>query len=181
MRVAVYSGSFDPLHIGHLAILRRLAGEFDAVYLVVSPRNPFKAVGKARNARERYEAAVRAVARHPELANVLVDDIELSMPEPQYTLRTLEALREREPENEFTLAVGADNLAKFRGWKDYGRILLDYGITVFPRNGFDCESLRSELLAENPDYRITLADMPLVNVSSTEIREGAADPENLLM
>ena len=182
MRVAVYSGSFDPLHVGHLQILRRLQQDdrFDAVYLVVSPRSPFKPTDKERNARERYEAAGRAVARHPELTKVRADDIELTMPAPQYTFRTLEALRAREPENEFTLVVGADNLAVFGGWLEHARILLEFGLIVFPRRGFDCEALRAELLSENPSYRIEIADMPLVDVSSTQIREGAAD-DGLLM
>ena len=182
MRVAVYSGSFDPLHVGHLQILRRLQQDdrFDAVYLVVSPRSPFKPTDKERNARERYEAAVKAVARHPELTKGRADDIELTMPAPQYTFRTLEALRTREPENEFTLVVGADNLAVFGGWREHARILLEFGLIVFPRRGFDCEALRAELLSENPSYRIEIADMPLVDVSSTQIREGAAD-DGLLM
>ena len=182
MRVAVYSGSFDPLHVGHLQILRKLQQDncFDAVYLVVSPRSPFKPTDKERNARERYEAAVRAVARHPELTKVRADDIELTMPAPQYTFRTLEALRAREPENEFTLVVGADNLAVFGGWREHARILLEFGLIVFPRRGFDCEALRAELLTENPSYRIEIADMPLVDVSSTQIRSGSA-PDGLLM
>ena len=184
MRVAVYSGSFDPLHIGHLQILRTLTqeGEFDAVYLIVSPHNPFKSAAKALSARRRYEAAVDAVARHPELASVKGDDIELSMPSPQYTLRTLEALREREPGNEFTLVVGADNLASFRGWRDYRRILLDFGLVVFPREGVDSSAVRADLLAEDPRYRIRLEDVPPVNVSSTQIRESApGEADDLLM
>ncbi len=183
MRVAVYSGSFDPLHVGHLQILRRLEQDsrFDVVYLVVSPRSPFKGEGKDRNARERFEAAKKAVARHPELTKVRVDDIELSMPAPQYTFRTLEALREREPGSEFTLVVGADNLAVFGGWREHARILLDFGILVFPRRGHDMQALRAALLEENPAYRIELAEMPLVDVSSTEIREGREGSDGLLM
>ncbi|MBO4605390.1 MAG: nicotinate (nicotinamide) nucleotide adenylyltransferase [Bacteroidales bacterium] len=183
MRVAVYSGSFDPLHIGHLQILRSLQADdrFGAVYLIVSPRSPFKGAAKARNARKRYEAAVEAVKRHTELTKVTVDDIELTMPEPQYTYKTLDALKAREQGNDFTLVVGADNLAVFSGWREYGRILLEYGLMVFPRGEVDREALKSELLEENPAYRIELADMPLVDVSSTEIRESANAAEGLLM
>lgn len=182
MRVAVYSGSFDPLHIGHLQILRRLQADesVDAVYLIVSPRNPLKGEEKAANARERFDAALRAIERHPELSKVHVDGIELTLPSPQYTFRTLEALKAREPENEFTLVVGADNLAVFGRWREYARILLDFGLIVFPRRGFDCAELRAALLEENPAYRIELADMPLVDVSSTQIRE-TDTPDGLLM
>ena len=103
MRIAVYSGSFDPLHIGHQAIMEYLtrASGFDWVYLVISPQNPFKDPSKALSAERRYRAAIDAVRRHPEL-HVWVDNIELSMDPPHYTIRTLDALRRREPENEFT-------------------------------------------------------------------------------
>ena len=102
---------------------------------------------------------------------VRVDDIELTMPEPHYTIRTLKALHEREPYNAFTLIMGADNLACIRKWKDYQSILTDFGIAVFPRKGHEMESLRQDLLTENSTYKIRLLDAPLVTISSTEIRE----------
>lgn len=181
MKIAVYSGSFDPLHIGHLAIMEYLTNEreFDWVYLIVSPQNPLKGKEKARNARHRYKAAVEAVARHPEL-RVRVDDIELAMPAPHYTIKTLDALREREPENEFTLVIGADNLYDIRKWRDSERILREYGVVVYPRAGYDLEAIRAQLLEEcrqSPDtrpYLIRIADAPIVDISSTEIRKGEA-------
>lgn len=80
MRIAVYSGSFNPLHIGHQAIMEYLTREkkFDWVYLVVSPKNPLKDSISADSGRDRYNAAVEAVKRHPDL-HVWVDDIELNM------------------------------------------------------------------------------------------------------
>ncbi|MCR4859548.1 MAG: nicotinate (nicotinamide) nucleotide adenylyltransferase [Bacteroidales bacterium] len=172
MRIAVYSGSFDPLHIGHLAIMERLtqSGEFDWVYLVISPQNPLKDPSKALSAERRYRAAIEAVRRHPGL-RVWVDDIELKMPAPQYTIRTLDALREREPGNSFTLVIGADNLQIIHRWRDAARILTDYGVAVYPRTGFDADGLRAELLAEDPRYRIRLIDAPRVDISSTQIRQ----------
>lgn len=182
MKIAVYSGSFDPLHIGHQAIMECLTvnGEFDWVYLVISPQNPFKDASKADNARERYEAAVQAVIRHPEL-RVWVDDIEFGMPLPNYTIRTLDALTLREPDNEFTLVMGADNLAVIRGWKDYRRILAEYGVVVYPREGFDLEAISASLREEDPDgrYRIEIIDAPTVDISSTRIREGLAAGEDM--
>ena len=143
MKIAVYPGSFNPLHIGHLAILRYLTSEmdFDQVYLIVSPQNPFKGKDMLLSGQERFEAAVRAVARHPEL-KVRVDDIELHMPAPQYTIRTLDALSRREPQGSFSLVIGADNLQSIRRWRDAGRILTEYGVTVYPRKGYDIESIR---------------------------------------
>lgn len=205
LKAAVYSGSFNPLHIGHQAILEYLTGHrlpatsipqpeqaslstcpiFDRVYLIVSPQSPFKDAGNNLTARDRFDAAVAAVARHPHLSNVIVDDIELTMDPPQYTIRTLDALKAREPGTDFTLVIGADNLAAFTKWKDYRRILTDYGIVVFPRTGFDSAALKSSLLSE-PDghnYKITLmSDAPLVDISSTEIRQGLLpDPSSYLM
>ena len=98
MKIAVYSGSFNPLHIGHQAIMEYLTREkeYDWVYLVVSPKNPLKDSISAESGESRYEAAVAAVKRHPEL-HVWVDDIELRMDPPHYTIRTLDALKQREP------------------------------------------------------------------------------------
>ena len=108
MNIAVYSGSFNPLHKGHLAILRYLVGEggYDCVYLIVSPKNPLKEGISAASGTDRFNAAVEAVKRHFS-EKIKVDDIELTMPAPHYTIRTLDALREREPGNAFTLVMGA--------------------------------------------------------------------------
>ena len=193
MEVAVYSGSFNPLHIGHLAIMRYLTDSmgFDMVYLVVSPKNPIKSTVSADTGAERYEAALEAVARHPGL-RVRVEDIELHLPAPQYTVRTLDALKKREPGNEFTLVIGADNLLNIDRWKDADRILTEYGVAVYPRKGYDMAAIRNRLMSGNNllqageagrtksgnaggSYRILLmSDAPVVDISSTEIREGIA-------
>ncbi len=200
MRIAVYSGSFDPLHIGHQAIMEYLTNvrDFDWVYLVISPQNPFKDPEKALNAEQRYRAAVQAVLRHPEL-HVWVDNIELQMPAPHYTIRTLDALKKREPENDFTLVIGADNLQDIHKWRDAPRLLSEYGVTVYPRKGYDVHKIREMLLEEckhfpapyvldswtTPDtasleqldrlYNIRIIDAPIVDISSTEIREREAE------
>lgn len=181
MRIAVYSGTFNPLHIGHLAIMEYLTGsmDFGMVYLVVSPQSPFKRYMDVRSGEDRYEAAVRALARHPGL-KARADDIELHMPAPQYTVRTLDALKQREPANTFTLIMGADNLQEIRRWKDYRRILTEYGVAVYPREGSDMEAMRQDLLREYQDYRITLmTHAPVVTISSTWIREGIARGEDM--
>ena len=179
MNIAVYSGSFNPLHIGHLAIMKHMTevAGFDCVYLIVSPKNPLKDGISSATGQERYQAAVQAVARHPEL-KVMVDDIELQMPEPHYTIRTLEALKRREPENSFTLVIGADNLACIRSWRDYKTILKEYGVAVFPRTGFDLEAIRTDLLTEDNSYKITLLNAEMVDISSTTIREALASGQD---
>lgn len=202
MKIAVYSGSFNPLHIGHMAIMEYLTRDrdYDWVYLVVSPKNPIKDSISADSARDRYNAAVEAVKRHPEL-HVWVDDIELEMEPPQYTIKTLDALKLREPENDFTLVMGADNLQNIRRWRDFPRILSEYGVAVYPRQGFDLEEIKRQLIEEcryfpapyvldanemapegmrsleetlRDTYNIEIIDAPIVDISSTEIREGIA-------
>lgn len=175
MKIAVYSGSFNPLHKGHEAIIRFLTtkGGFDMVYLVVTPQNPFKLTHSLPAGQDRYDAAVQAVAAHPDL-KVQVQDIELKMTPPQYTIRTLDALQAREPWNEFTLVIGADNLVDFHHWRYHERILLEYGIVVFPRKGYHRGHARARLLRENPNYRINLIKAPLVTISSTTIRQEEA-------
>jgi nicotinate-nucleotide adenylyltransferase len=187
MQVAVYSGSFNPLHIGHLAIMKYLVGDggYDCVYLIVSPKNPLKDSISADSGIDRYNAAIAAVRRHfPEVAEehagkVKVDDIELTMPEPHYTIRTLDALREREPENSFTLVMGADNLANIRRWRDYKRILKEYGAAVYPRKGFDLGGIKESLLDEDSSYMIDIMKAEMVDISSTTIRNAIAQGQDM--
>lgn len=199
MNIAVYSGSFNPLHIGHLAIMKYLIGEggFDCVYLIVSPKNPLKEGIDSASGQERYEAAVEAVRRHfPEPLSagdiptttyssadkgrrVKVDDIELNMPAPHYTIRTLDTLREREPDNCFTLVMGADNLADIRRWRDYKRILKEYGVAVYPRKGFDLTAIKEDLLTEDHTYRISIMNAEMVDISSTIIRNAIAAGQDM--
>lgn len=194
--IAVYSGSFNPLHIGHLAIIRHMieVAGFDMVYLIVSPKNPLKDGISSDSGRERYMAAVEAVERRflrsglsasgrndnkESEAKVKVDDIELNMPEPHYTIRTLDALKEREPDNRFTLVMGADNLADIRRWRDYTRILKEFGVAVFPREGHDLTEIKQDLLKEDPAYMIQILDAGMVDISSTQIRNAIAEGEDI--
>lgn len=194
--IAVYSGSFNPLHIGHLAIIRHMieVAGFDMVYLIVSPKNPLKDGISSDSGRERYMAAVEAVERRflrsgqsasgrndskAVEAKVKVDDIELNMPEPHYTIRTLDALKEREPDNRFTLVMGADNLADIRRWRDYARILKEFGVAVFPREGHDLTEIKQDLLKEDPAYMIQILDAEMVDISSTQIRNAIAEGEDI--
>ena len=187
MNIAIYSGSFNPLHIGHLAIIKHMieVAGFDMVYLIVSPKNPLKDSISSDSGADRYNAAIKAVNRHFGIsvsdgaARVRVDDIELNMPEPHYTIRTLDALRDREPENSFIFVMGADNLADIRRWRDYSRILSEHGVAVYPRTGFDLDTIKQDLLNENPAYNIQIINAPMVDISSTQIREGIQRGENM--
>lgn len=204
MRIAVYSGSFDPLHIGHKAIMEYLTevSDFDWVYLVISPQNPLKSPTKALNAEQRYLNAIEAVRRYPNL-HVWVENIELKMPPPSYTIKTLDSLKRREPENEFSLIMGADNLSNIYKWRDASRILSEYGVCVYPRRGYDLPKIKERLLSEcrrfptplsldeslhpgmvsledlDKFYKINIIDAPFVDISSTYIREREANGEDM--
>ena len=193
-KTAIYSGSFNPLHIGHLAIIKYMIEEagFDMVYLIVSPKNPLKDGISSATGTDRYKAAIEAVRRHfptdsyaaEQEGPVKVDDIELNMPEPHYTIRTLDALKKHEPENGFTFVMGADNLSDIRRWRDYTRILKEFGVAVYPRKGFDLDKIKQDLLNEDPAYKIQILNAEMVDISSTEIRNILAtggDASELLM
>ncbi len=177
MRIAVYGGSFDPMHEGHIAVMRALAGcgLFDRTLVVVSPRNPLKEEGKRANAAQRLAAAGREVLARPEL-NAEVCDVEFRLQDgdsPLYTWRTLDVLAEEYPTDSLTLAIGADSLADIHRWSRYEYILTQYGVAVYPRTGTDLEAVRDALLAENPSFRITLLEGEKVDISSTQIRNAA--------
>ena len=153
------------------------------VYLIVSPKNPLKDSISESTGQDRYDAAIDAVNRHFN-QKVRVDDIELNMPAPHFTVRTLMALKEREPENTFTFVMGADNLADIRRWRNYTTILKDFGVAVFPRTGHNLTQIKQDLLNEDPAYKIQILEAELVNISSTQIREAIAngdDPSKYLM
>lgn len=196
MKIAVYSGSFNPMHIGHIAVIEYLLGHggFDMVYMIVSPHNPFKADSIRDNARKRYEAAKQAIERRGLSARVKVDDIEFGRPTPSYTINTLDALSEREPGKRFTLVIGGDNVSEMLRWKEGERLLTQYGVVVYPREGYNMvhaaavlrkQQKNAEQLFGTPDgkhhpFHIKLLrEAPLVTVSSTQIREMQARGESV--
>ncbi|MBO4764515.1 MAG: guanylate kinase [Bacteroidales bacterium] len=162
--VALYFGTFNPLHIGHVNILRYLCGcELDEVRMIVSPQSPFKE--EASLSDEQRLAQVRADIARLGL-DVTVSDIEYQLERPSYTINTLRHLQAAEPDTHFILVMGADNLEGFKRWKCWQEIVTDYEIWVYPRPGFDnaaelCKDLQARLL-----------DAPLTDISSTDIRNG---------
>lgn len=183
--IAVYSGSFNPLHIGHKAVIDALSKKFNWVYLIVTPQNPLKDMIIV-SSEERVKNAEKALLKN-DYFNVVVNNIENEMYPPYYTINTLRELKKRSPINNFTLAIGADNLTNIREWYLYNKILLEFGVIVFPRGAEDIpylETLKQKLLEENPEYKITIEHTITPNISSTEIREGiknGLNVDNLLM
>lgn len=197
MNIAVYSGSFNPFHKGHLTVVRYMLEHcaFDKVYLIVSPQNPFKDSSIADSGDMRLRSVNEAIERNGLATYVLVDDIEFGMPLPSYTVRTLDALQAREPENRFSLIVGGDNLHTMLSWHEGERIMTQYGIVVYPREGYnlvrDCRVLREKhhnaerIFSDSPEFRHKplriklLRDAPLIDISSSQIREMVSRGEDV--
>ena len=172
-QVALLFGSFNPIHEGHLAILRYLLEQTKAaeVRLIVSPQSPFKqGQGLVDNAQTRLDGARVAVA-DAGLA-VTVSDVEFHLPEPWYTIDTLHFLQEQEPDKEFVLVMGGDNIVSIERWHKGDEILRDFAIWVYPRPGTDAAPIVARLNANPSTKGITLfASAPQNPISSTEIRE----------
>lgn len=170
-RVALFFGSFNPIHVGHYEIMRFIMAHCDAdeVRLIVTPKNPYGKKDLA-DASERLVAARAAMLKSG--LRVTVSDVEFHLPEPTYTIQTLEHLDAVEPDCEHILVIGADNLAILDKWHRYRDLIDNYEIWVYPRTGYELEKLCDEHNAVSGLKKI----MPLVgelhNVSSTEIREG---------
>ena len=173
MKIALYFGSFNPFHTGHLAICKYLlqCGQFDQVRLVVSPGNPMKDSSLPDTAVERLNS-VREGLKKEGLDAIVVSDIEMAMEPPLYTINTLEKLSKEEPDNNFIFIIGADNISIIEKWYRWGDILNRYEVWVYPRTGYDAVALCHK-------YGVRLIDAPLVDISSTEIREAENEGQNM--
>jgi len=164
MHVGLFFGSFNPVHIGHLAIAGYLAQftNLDAVWLVVSPHNPLKEKSSLLPDYHRLAMLSRAIENMPYLK---ASDVEFKLPQPSYTINTLAHLQEKHPTHEFSLILGSDNLQSFKKWKNYEAILEYYRILVYPRPGFDGGSLKN-----HPQVSFAI-DVPQMDITSTFIRQ----------
>jgi nicotinate-nucleotide adenylyltransferase len=141
LRVGLLFGTYNPVHLSHLLVAERLQAQsqLDEVWLVLSPRSPFKQGENLVSDTQRFEMLQLAVQGHPGL---IACDAELAMPQPNYTVQTLEMLVARYPKHEFVLLMGEDNLAGFSQWRDPERILELARLVVYPRpeSGLDAHS-----------------------------------------
>lgn len=167
MTIGLLFGSFDPPHNGHVAIadhLRKVAG-LDAVWLVVTPRNPFKLDRHLSPEADRLRMVELAVQDHPGLE---ASGFELGLPTPNYTVDTLAAMRARWPMHTFVLLIGSDNLAALHRWKDPEGILAHHRVLVYPRPGVEVH-LREAAYVQHPQVEL-VADAPQLDISATAIR-----------
>lgn len=177
-KVALFFGSFNPIHKGHYMILKYLCdcGFFESVKVVVSPQNPLK--GQISVPKEERLAQVSdAIARCG--LKVEVSDVEFSMRRPLYTIKTLRYLRKQEPQNEHILVIGSDNLSLIEEWYQWKALIDEFQIWVYPREGFDSQALCEKYNAISSLKQIRLIDAQLYNVSSTMIRDGEAQGKDM--
>ena len=171
MRIAIFSGSFNPIHNGHLAIAREALAQdaADELWFLVSPQNPLKKNIDLFPEADRLKMVKLAIENEK---GMKASDFEFHLPRPTYTINTLEKLRENYPKHQFKLLIGGDNLAIFHKWVEYKRIIDEFGLIVYPRPEFDTESL--------PKFpNTTIITAPLINLSATEIREKLAKGESI--
>jgi len=132
VKIGLFFGSFNPIHIGHLIVANVMAENTDLskVWLVVSPQNPFKPSKGLLHEFDRFDLVKAAIADHYKLE---ASDVEFHLPKPSYTIHTLAHLKEKFPEKEFKVIIGEDNLESFANWKNYQEILDQFGLYVYPR------------------------------------------------
>lgn len=171
--IGLYFGTFNPIHIGHLAIANHMAefSELDEIWLVVTPHNPFKKKSTLLDNHHRLEMVRLATEHYPKLKP---STIEFDLPQPNYTVNTLAVLEEKYPDYMFNLIMGEDNLKSLHKWKNYDVILERYGIFVYPRIS---EGVIEHQFKDHP--KITKVKAPIMEISSTFIRSSIADKKNI--
>lgn len=173
MKIGLYFGTFNPIHVGHLTIANHLAeySDLEKIWFVVTPHSPFKKKSSLLDNRQRYEMVYRATKDYLKLEP---SDIEFDLPQPNYTINTLTYLTEKYPDYEFALIMGEDNLKSFHKWKNYELILDNHDIYVYPR----ISEGKIETHFDNHN-KIHKVDAPIMELSSTFIRKSIKEGKNV--
>lgn len=172
MRIGLYFGTYNPIHVGHLIIANHMAerDDMDQVWLVVTPQNPLKT---NNNLLADYHRLALVKIAIDDNFNLRTSDVEFNLPKPSYTVDTLAHLREQYPEHQFALIMGEDNLRTFHKWKNYEVILERHQIYVYPRP-ITLAELNNEVAPtknEIHDHKnVIITDSPMMQISSTIIR-----------
>lgn len=162
MKIGLYFGSFNPIHIGHLIIANHVLNETDLqkVWFVVSPHNPFKPSSTLLNEYDRLHLVQKATEQDDRLKAI---DIEFTLPKPSYTVHTLAYLGEKYPAHEFTIIMGSDSFQNLDKWKNAETIIANYPILIYLRPQFE--------VSNNKKAKATVLNAPLLEISATYIRE----------
>lgn len=173
--IALYFGSFNPIHKGHIALAEWVVeqGLCDELIFIVSPQNPLKSSTELAPEFSRYEMCEMACAssRYPD--RIKVSAVEFVLEKPSYTINTLRYLRsEFGSQMQFSILLGADNIESFDRWREYEEILRDYRLLVYPREGYSIEKFADKITF--------LSDAPLFDFAATDIRKAIADDEDFI-
>jgi nicotinate-nucleotide adenylyltransferase len=180
MKIGLYFGTFNPIHIGHLIIANHMAeyAGLDQVWMVVTPHNPLKKKNTLLDDYHRLQMVHLATEDFPKIRP---SDIEFKLSQPNYTVNTLVHLQEKFPDYNFSLIMGEDNLRSLHKWKNYEAILAHHEIYVYPRLEAKGETISVEteniLFKDHP--KIHMIDAPVVEISSTFIRSNIKKGKNV--
>ncbi len=177
METGLFFGSFNPVHIGHMAIANYIAeySSLKEIWFVVSPHNPLKAKESLLKDRDRLYMTELAIGEDPRFR---VSDVEFTLPQPSYTIDTLAWLREKYPARSFTLIMGEDNLTTLHKWKNAEMLVKQYPIIVYPRlyPGRKGSKRLEEILAMASVKEI---DAPVMDISGTFIRKAIKEGKDV--
>jgi nicotinate-nucleotide adenylyltransferase len=170
LKIGLYFGSFNPVHVGHLIIANHVLNEteIEKIWFVVSPQNPFKSETSLLNEYHRLHLIRVATEDDP---RIKASDIEFGLPKPSYTSATLAYLQEKHPEHEFYIVMGSDSFQNIRKWKNADVIINNYRIYVYTRPGFEVK--------DHFGAQVEVLDAPLLQISATHIREFIRDRKSV--
>lgn len=171
MRVGLFFGTFNPIHVGHLIIGNYFAqyADIDQVWYVVSPQNPFKQKSSLLGEHDRLHMVELGIEEND---NLRASDIEFYLPKPSYTIDTLVHLSEKYPKHDFSIIMGADNLKFFHKWKNYETILKHYDVLVYKRFGYEAPEWEDH-------EKVQIMDVPNLEISASLIRNMIADGKSI--
>ena len=173
MRIGLFFGTFNPIHVGHLIIANYLVenSDLDEVWFVVTPLNPHKKKKSLLADNHRLAMVRVAVENYPKLK---ASDIEFSLPQPNYTVNTLAYIEEKYPQHAFNIIMGEDNLKNFHKWKNYEIILENYRVYVYPRIS---DNIVPQQFQNHPKIHRIAA--PIVELSATAIRKAIKEKKEI--
>ncbi len=170
MKIGLFFGSFNPVHVGHLIIANHVLNETDLqkVWFIVSPQNPFKHSSQLLNEYDRLHLLSIATESDP---RIRVLDIEFNLPRPSYTATTLISLEEKYPGNEFSIIMGSDSFQNLNNWNNAEMIIRNYQIYIYLRPGFEVNN--------SIDARIEVLRAPFLDISATAIRKSIKEGKSI--
>ncbi len=177
MKTGLYFGSFNPVHIGHMAIANYIYeySDLDEIWFVVSPHNPLKKKSSLLAGHHRIRLAEIAIADDRRFR---VSDIESKLPQPSYTIDTVSYLREKHPGHQFALIMGSDNLLTIHKWKNADILMEICKIFVYPRKNTSKDpSPELKEIIQTAD--IEIVDAPFMEISGTFIRSAISETRDI--